>query len=65
MLVIYSATPENTRRGQFEIFWYSHHCFVLFFILILFHGNGGINPHYWMYAMSVDGMDQAGVRMRA
>ena len=47
MMVIYSATPENTRRGQFEIFWYSHHCFVLFFIFILFHGKGGINPHYW------------------
>lgn len=47
MMVIYSATPENTRRGQFEIFWYSHHCFVLFFLFILFHGKGGINPHYW------------------
>jgi hypothetical protein len=84
MMIIYSATPENTRRGQFEIFWYSHHvsmhgvtparediesncvvhdtsrfffcctrvqCFVLFFVFILFHGNGGINPHYWMYAI--------------
>ena len=25
MMLIYSATPENTRRGQFEVFWYSHH----------------------------------------
>lgn len=51
MMIIYSATPENTRRGQFEIFWYSHHVFVLFFIFILVHGKGGINPHYWMYAI--------------
>jgi len=51
MMIIYTATPDNTRRGQFEIFWYSHHCFVLFFIFILCHGHGGINPHYWMYAI--------------
>lgn len=29
MMIIYSATPENTRRGQFEIFWYSHHVSIL------------------------------------
>jgi len=51
MYFIYSATPDNTRRGQFEIFWYSHHCFVLFFAFIIFHGKGGINPHYWMYCI--------------
>lgn len=45
-----SATPVNVRRGQFELFWYSHHCFVLFFGFLLFHGKGGINPNYWKYA---------------
>ena len=39
MFTIYTATPENTRRGQFEIFWYSHHCFVLFFVFILSVGK--------------------------
>jgi hypothetical protein len=42
LFLILTATPSNTRRG--EIFWYSHHCFVLFFITILFHGKDAINP---------------------
>jgi len=32
---------------------FSSSSFVLFFIFILFHGKGGINPHYWMYAIPV------------
>jgi hypothetical protein len=39
MMLIYSAAYDNTKRGQFEIFWYSHHFFLTFFGFILFHGN--------------------------
>lgn len=49
MLFIYSSVPDNTKRGQFEIFWYSHHCFAVFFIMLILHGAGGIGPHFWMW----------------
>ena len=40
MLFIYSSVPDNTKRGQFEIFSYeNHHMFVIFFILLLVHGK--------------------------
>jgi predicted ferric reductase len=51
MFIIFTGTGRNVKSGQFEIFWYSHHCFILFFAFILFHGKGGVNPHYWMYAI--------------
>jgi hypothetical protein len=50
LLLIYSGASSNTRRGQFEVFWYSHHVFVLFFGFLLFHGANGINPNYWKFA---------------
>jgi len=49
MLFIYSAAAEEVKRGQFEIFWYNHHWFVLFFIMIFVHGHNGIGPNYWKY----------------
>ena len=35
------------RHGNFELFWYAYHFFVVFVITILFHGVGGINPNFW------------------
>lgn len=49
VLLIFSAARDNTRRGQFEIFWYSHHSFVVFFIVQLFHGKNSLNPNYWKW----------------
>ena len=40
MLIMYSAAMEHIRRKYFEIFWYSHHLFILFFTLLLSHGSG-------------------------
>jgi len=48
-LIIYSAARDNTKMGQFELFWYSHHLFVVFFVMILVHGKGGIGPNYWKF----------------
>jgi len=49
MLFMYSATEDNTKLGQFEIFWYSHHLFVLFFLLLLTHGRYGWNPNFYKW----------------
>jgi hypothetical protein len=49
MLFIYSGAAEGVRRGQFEIFWYSHHVFVLFFGFNLVHSRGFFNPDYILF----------------
>jgi NAD(P)H-flavin reductase len=49
MLFIYGAVRENVKMGQFEIFWYAHHFFVLYFILLLTHGNGGFGKNFWKW----------------
>lgn len=49
MFFIYTSAFENTKKGQFEIFWYSHHVFILFFIFLFTHGTNGLNPGYWRY----------------
>ena len=34
------APQNNTpQRRYFEVFWYSHHLFIVFFILLLAHGG--------------------------
>lgn len=45
------AAAENVKRGNFELFWYVHHLFVVFFILLLLHGNGGWNPNFWKWLL--------------
>eukprot|EP00475_Leptophrys_vorax_P031583 TRINITY_DN4786_c0_g2_i5.p1 TRINITY_DN4786_c0_g2~~TRINITY_DN4786_c0_g2_i5.p1 ORF type:complete len:847 (+),score=162.76 TRINITY_DN4786_c0_g2_i5:4209-6749(+) len=49
MVLMYGAISKSVKNGHFEIFWYSHHLFVLFFILLLLHGRNGYGPHYYQY----------------
>jgi len=49
MLVMYSSARDNTKRGHFEVFWYSHHGFILFFVILLTHGRNGWNPNFWKW----------------
>jgi predicted ferric reductase len=49
MVLMYGAVSRSVKGGHFEIFWYSHHLFIAFFILILLHGRDGIGPNYWKY----------------
>ncbi|XP_043830356.1 NADPH oxidase 1 isoform X2 [Dromiciops gliroides] len=41
ILMVTSAT-EFIRRCYFEVFWYTHHLFVIYFIGLVIHGIGGI-----------------------
>jgi len=49
MLFIYSAAFENTKMGQFEIFWYNHHFFITFFGFLLSHGHYGYQSNFWRW----------------
>jgi len=49
MMFIYCGGFDAVKRKTFEIFWYSHHLFIPYFILILVHGKGGLNPNFWKY----------------
>lgn len=31
---------EVIRRSYFEVFWYTHHLFIIFFAGLVFHGAG-------------------------
>ena len=46
MLLIFSSVHENVKSKQFELFWYCHHSFVFFFIVLICHGHGGLNPNF-------------------
>ena len=46
MIVIYSGAHEKVKRSHYETFWYSHHFFILWFLLLLSHG-----PVWWMWCL--------------
>ncbi|XP_045195343.2 cytochrome b-245 heavy chain-like isoform X1 [Mercenaria mercenaria] len=42
LIIMVSSSTEVIRRSYFELFWFTHHLFVLFFIGICVHGLQGI-----------------------
>ncbi|VDI27979.1 NADPH oxidase [Mytilus galloprovincialis] len=42
LIIMVSAATELIRRSYFEVFWFTHHLFVLFFIGLVVHGFEGI-----------------------
>ncbi|XP_076159140.1 NADPH oxidase 2 [Alosa pseudoharengus] len=42
LILIITSSMEVIRRSYFEVFWYTHHLFVVFFIGLVFHGAGRI-----------------------
>nr|ABC72118.1 gp91phox [Siniperca chuatsi] len=42
LILIVTSSMEVIRRSYFEVFWYTHHLFVIFFIGLVFHGYGRI-----------------------
>jgi len=49
MELLYCTSFAAVRHGKFETFWYTHHLFVIFFLSILFHGAGSVNPNFWKW----------------
>ncbi|KAK2857179.1 hypothetical protein Q5P01_005914 [Channa striata] len=42
LILMITSSMEVIRRSYFEVFWYTHHLFVIFFIGLVFHGYGRI-----------------------
>lgn len=40
LLLMLTSSTEFIRRSYFELFWYVHHLFIIFFGFMLFHGSG-------------------------
>uniref|UniRef100_A0A665U7W7 FAD-binding FR-type domain-containing protein n=1 Tax=Echeneis naucrates TaxID=173247 RepID=A0A665U7W7_ECHNA len=40
LILIITSSMEVIRRSYFEVFWYTHHLFVIFFIGLVIHGAG-------------------------
>jgi NADPH oxidase len=38
LLVIFSSSTALIRQSFYEIFWFAHHLFVVFFICLIIHG---------------------------
>ncbi|XP_032235205.2 cytochrome b-245 heavy chain isoform X1 [Nematostella vectensis] len=42
LILMLSSSTELIRRSYFEVFWFNHHCFVIFYIGLVLHGVQGI-----------------------
>ncbi|KAM6953269.1 NADPH oxidase 1 [Aplochiton taeniatus] len=42
LILMITSSMEVIRRSYFEVFWYAHHLFIVFFIGLVFHGAGRI-----------------------
>ncbi|XP_063793036.1 NADPH oxidase 1 [Pseudophryne corroboree] len=42
LILMITSSTEFIRRCYFEVFWYTHHLFIIFFAGLLFHGAGRI-----------------------
>lgn len=42
LLVIFSSSTALIRRSFYEIFWFAHHLFIVFFICLIIHGLQGV-----------------------
>lgn len=40
LILIVTSSMEVIRRSYFEVFWYTHHLFIIFFAGLVFHGAG-------------------------
>ena len=51
MLLLHGATFRKLRHSNFEVFWYSHHLFVVYFGLLIGHGMQAIleAAGYWKW----------------
>lgn len=43
LILIITSSMEVIRRSYFEVFWYTHHLFIIFFAGLVFHGAGWVN----------------------
>eukprot|EP00457_Paulinella_chromatophora_P002090 gb/GEZN01002094.1/.p1 GENE.gb/GEZN01002094.1/~~gb/GEZN01002094.1/.p1 ORF type:complete len:821 (+),score=43.14 gb/GEZN01002094.1/:95-2557(+) len=49
MLFMYSSIWSEVKNTQFELFWYNHHWFLLFYGALLSHGLMGYQSNFWKW----------------
>merc|ERR1711916_28401 len=42
MIILYTSALKRLRNHCFELFWYAHHLFIIFFGALLVHGAEGL-----------------------
>ncbi|KAK5580014.1 hypothetical protein RB653_000026 [Dictyostelium firmibasis] len=54
-ILMFTSSMWRIRRPMFEIFWYVHHLFIPYYILLCFHGYSKIlkkEPQSWMWIIA-------------
>uniref|UniRef100_A0A668A2H2 NADPH oxidase 1 n=1 Tax=Myripristis murdjan TaxID=586833 RepID=A0A668A2H2_9TELE len=51
LILIITSSMEVIRRSYFEVFWYTHHLFIIFFAGLVFHGGKNISITTWMWVI--------------
>eukprot|EP01116_Phalansterium_solitarium_P022339 TRINITY_DN7336_c0_g1_i1.p1 TRINITY_DN7336_c0_g1~~TRINITY_DN7336_c0_g1_i1.p1 ORF type:complete len:537 (-),score=59.52 TRINITY_DN7336_c0_g1_i1:3-1613(-) len=53
MVLMYSSAIKYIRGPMFNVFWFTHHLFVVYFIMLCFHGYPGVleTPTFWCWAI--------------
>jgi len=53
MVLMYSSAIKYIRGPMFNVFWFTHHLFILFFALLCFHGAAGLlePPTFWIWTI--------------
>jgi len=51
MILMYTSAIKYIRGQMFEVFWFTHPLFIVFFILLCFHGIASVleRPTFWMW----------------
>ena len=42
LILMVTTADEQIRRSYFELFWYTHHLFIVFYVGLVFHGSSGL-----------------------
>lgn len=53
MVLMYTSAIKYIRGPMFNVFWFTHHLFIVYFIVLCFHGYPGVleKPTFWMWAI--------------
>ncbi|XP_078066514.1 NADPH oxidase 2-like [Mustelus asterias] len=53
LIIMITSSTDTIRRSYFEVFWFTHHLFVIFFAGLVIHGIGRIVRHQTTDSMKV------------
>lgn len=53
MTLMYITAFSSARRPMFEVFWFTHHLFIIYYLFNFFHGAAGIleAPTFWAWTI--------------